>query len=60
MAGARSEVYLFAEEAVSDMGVEVRAFGFGFQKFAIAVLGHVKVLVEEARVEFDFEQAPSG
>jgi hypothetical protein len=52
----RSAVYLFAGEPVSDIGVEVGAFGFGGQKLGVALLGNLKILVEQAGVELDFEQ----
>jgi hypothetical protein len=57
VARAGSLVYLFVREAVSNVGVEIGALGFGCQKLSIGVLWHIKVLVEQAGVEFDFQQA---
>ena len=56
----RRLVYLLGEEAVSDMNVEVLAFGFGCQELGIALLRNVKILPELARAKFHLEQAQFG
>ena len=52
--------YLLGEESVSDVEVEVFAFGMCCQKLSIALQRNVKILPKLARTKFHFEQARLG